>query len=154
MEQVVNKSSVMASSTTSSAEHASSDAKSGPPTTVTNIVIDSGVDPRENEEARVAFLATFSAEESKSIMRKVDRRFFVLIGVMFMFKSVSIESRLVPRLHAQRLTFYIFQMCYSNASTVKVLQVGEASNILTELRMSLNDYNWVSSIYGVSLGNQ
>lgn len=89
----MTKAKIMASSTTSSVENVSNDAKYGSPTTVTNVVVNSGVGPRENEEARVAFLATFSAEESKSIMRKVDRRFFILIGVMFMFKSVSIESR-------------------------------------------------------------
>lgn len=43
---------------------------------------------RDDPEARAAFLATFSQEEAKAIMRKVDIRFFVLIGLMFMVKNV------------------------------------------------------------------
>lgn len=44
---------------------------------------------RDDPEARAAFLATFSHEEAKAIMRKVDMRFFVLIGLMFMVKNVN-----------------------------------------------------------------
>lgn len=39
--------------------------------------------------ARAAFLSSFTAEEEKNIMRKVDRRFLVLIGLMYMIKTVS-----------------------------------------------------------------
>lgn len=39
----------------------------------------------------------------------------------------------------------------SNASNIKVLQVGQHRNILKELGMSANDYNWVGSMYGVSV---
>lgn len=41
------------------------------------------------------------------------------------------------------------QIDYLNASVVKVLQVGEDRNIMTELNMSSNEYNWVQSIYFV-----
>lgn len=37
-----------------------------------------------------------------------------------------------------------------NAANVKVLQVGQPSNVLNELKMSANQYNWVQSIYFVS----
>jgi hypothetical protein len=40
-------------------------------------------------------------------------------------------------------------MDYTNASNVKVLQVGQPRNILKELGMTANQYNWVGSIYGV-----
>ncbi|KAF0316038.1 vitamin H transporter [Colletotrichum asianum] len=46
-------------------------------------------DPRKDPEARAAFLATFTADEEKAIMNKVDRRFFVLIGIMFMVKNID-----------------------------------------------------------------
>lgn len=46
------------------------------------------VNLRENPEARKAFLSEFSAEESKATMSKVDRRFFILIGLMFLIKNV------------------------------------------------------------------
>lgn len=48
-------------------------------------------DLRHDPEARAAFLATFSAEEERAIMRKVDIRFCLLIGFMFMIKNVSIK---------------------------------------------------------------
>lgn len=42
------------------------------------------------------------------------------------------------------------QIDYLNASVVKVLQVGEDRNVLKELNMTSNEYNWVQSIYFVS----
>ncbi|CAI7585348.1 unnamed protein product [Penicillium glandicola] len=77
---------------------------------------------------REEFLATFSLEEEKKIRRKVDKRFFLLIGLMYMVKQIDVN----------------------NVSSIKVLQVGEDSNILTELNMSANQYNWVSSIYTIA----
>lgn len=41
------------------------------------------------EEEKQAFLATFTAEDDKAIMRKVDRKFLLLIGLMYMVKNVS-----------------------------------------------------------------
>ncbi|KAH7061296.1 major facilitator superfamily domain-containing protein [Macrophomina phaseolina] len=79
-------------------------------------------------EGKKAFLATFTAEEDKSIMRKVDRKFLLLIGIIYLFKNVD----------------------YTNAASVKVLQVGEPRNVLNELNMSANQYNWVQSIYFIS----
>ncbi|KAL4885884.1 putative vitamin H transporter [Aspergillus karnatakaensis] len=84
-------------------------------------------DLRKDPEARVAFLATFSAEEEKKIMRKVDRRFLVLIGLMFMAKNI----------------------CFGNASVIRTMQVGEPTNILNELGMSSDDYNWVATAQGI-----
>lgn len=44
-----------------------------------------------NEAAdRIAFLSSFSPEEDKAIMRKVDFRFLWLIGLMYIIKNVSI----------------------------------------------------------------
>jgi hypothetical protein len=43
---------------------------------------------RDDTDAREAFLSEFSAKESKDIMSKVDRRFFILIGLMFLVKNV------------------------------------------------------------------
>lgn len=40
------------------------------------------------EEGKKAFLASFSAAEDKVIMRKVDRRFLVLIGLIYVIKNV------------------------------------------------------------------
>ncbi|KAF4464301.1 high-affinity nicotinic acid transporter [Fusarium albosuccineum] len=88
--------------------------RKGPNITVTvNADVGSNARLRDDPEARAAF-TTFSPEEAKAIMKKVDRRFFILIGFMFMVKNV-----------------------------------GKPSNIITELGMTLNSYNWVGSIYGV-----
>lgn len=40
------------------------------------------------EEGKKAFLASFSSAEDKEIMRKVDRRFLVLIGLIYVLKNV------------------------------------------------------------------
>ncbi|OAA65325.1 high-affinity nicotinic acid transporter [Niveomyces insectorum RCEF 264] len=87
-----------------------------------------GVEIRDDPEARRAFLATFSADEEARIIRKVDLRIVILIGVMSMIKAIDANS----------------------ASNVKVLQVGEPRNIVIELGMTSNLYNWVGSIYGIA----
>ncbi|OBT49085.1 hypothetical protein VE00_00173 [Pseudogymnoascus sp. WSF 3629] len=78
---------------------------------------DAAADPR-------AFLASFSTEEDKAIRRKVDRRFLWLIGLMYIIKNID----------------------YQNAANVKVLQVGKPSNVLHELGMTADQYNWISYI--------
>lgn len=83
---------------------------------------------RDDPEARAAFLATFTAEEEARILRKVDLRIVFLIGVMSMVKAIDANS----------------------ASNVKVLQVGEPRNIINELGMTSNLFNWVGSIYGIA----
>ncbi|KAL5392345.1 hypothetical protein DPSP01_000857 [Paraphaeosphaeria sporulosa] len=85
---------------------------------------------RDDPEAKAAFLSTFTAAEEKKIMRKVDRCFILLTGIMYLIKQIDVN----------------------NAANIKVLHVGQPSNILQELKMSSNDYNWVASIYGVSGG--
>ncbi|EHY56655.1 hypothetical protein HRR83_002260 [Exophiala dermatitidis] len=77
---------------------------------------------------REAFLSSFSAEEDKKIMRKVDKRFLLLIGLMYVLKNVD----------------------YINAATVKVLQVNQPRNVLIELNMTADQYNWVQSIYFIA----
>ena len=45
---------------------------------------------RDDPEARAAFLATFTAEDEKKIMHKVDKRFILLTGLMYLIKSVRV----------------------------------------------------------------
>jgi len=47
--------------------------------------------PQDVEEAggKAAFLATFTPQDDKDIMRKVDKRFLLLIGILYMTKNVS-----------------------------------------------------------------
>jgi len=43
---------------------------------------------RDDPEAKAAFLSTFTAEDEKRIMRKVNMRFVFLAGVMYLIKQV------------------------------------------------------------------
>lgn len=104
--------------------------------------------PQSIEEAgsKAAFLATFTPQDDKDVMRKVNRRFLLLIGILYMTKNVSAH---LPTYQSWKRLLTSLQIDYLNASLVKVLQVGEDRNILTELNMSSNEYNWVQSIYFV-----
>ncbi|KAH7395549.1 MFS transporter [Cadophora sp. MPI-SDFR-AT-0126] len=82
----------------------------------------------DSEAERRAFLSTFSPEEDKSIRRKVDCRFLWLIGLMYIIKNID----------------------YTNAAAVKVLQVGKPTNIMVQLKMTADEYNWVQSIYFIA----
>jgi hypothetical protein len=55
--------------------------------------------PQNIEEAgsKAAFLATFTPQDDKDVMRKVDRRFLLLIGILYMTKNVSASNPLPPR---------------------------------------------------------
>jgi hypothetical protein len=55
--------------------------------------------PQNIEEAgsKAAFLATFTPQDDKDVMRKVDRRFLLLIGILYMTKNVSASNPLLPR---------------------------------------------------------
>lgn len=79
------------------------------------------------ETYRRNFLSRFTAEDDKRIMRKVDSRFLLLMGFMYLIKQID----------------------YTNAASIKVLQVGTDRNVLTELGMTANDYNWLTSFYFV-----
>jgi hypothetical protein len=83
----------------------------------------------DDEEARREFLSRFTAEDDHRIMRKVGWRFLPLIGFMYLVKQID----------------------FSNAASIKVLQPGESRNVLTELNMSADQYNWVQTVYYVRL---
>jgi MFS family permease len=90
-----------------------------------------GIDGDEKvskDEYRANFLAGFTAEEEKKIMRKVDSRLLVLCGLLFMIKQIDVN----------------------NAASVKVLSPGQPTNIMVQLNMSADEYNWVQSIYYIS----
>lgn len=45
---------------------------------------------RDDPEAKAAFLSTFTAAEEKMIMRKVDKCFILLTGIMYLIKQVRL----------------------------------------------------------------
>ncbi|KAF2009893.1 MFS transporter [Aaosphaeria arxii CBS 175.79] len=79
-------------------------------------------------QSKAEFLSSFTQAENKAIMRKVDRRFLFIIGMMYVIKNID----------------------YQNAASAKVLHVGQKSNIMVELKMTPNQYNWVQSIYFIA----
>ena len=40
-------------------------------------------------QSKAEFLSSFTQEENKAIMRKVDRRFLLIIGLMYVIKNVG-----------------------------------------------------------------
>jgi hypothetical protein len=42
-----------------------------------------------SQNDKEAFLSSFTAAEGKAIIRKVDRRFLFIIGMMYLIKNVS-----------------------------------------------------------------
>lgn len=42
----------------------------------------------EGSNSREAFLSSFTQADNKRIMRKVDRRFLLIIGMMYLIKNV------------------------------------------------------------------
>lgn len=77
-----------------------------------------------------AFLSRFTADDDRRIMRTVDLRFLPLMRFMYLVEQVD----------------------YTNAASIKVLQVGQPSNVLTELGMTADQYNWIQTVYFVGLG--
>ncbi|KAL4881735.1 major facilitator superfamily domain-containing protein [Aspergillus karnatakaensis] len=80
------------------------------------------------EERRRELLSSFTPEDDARIMKKINYRFLWLIGMMYLIKQID----------------------YTNAAAVKVLQVGDERNVLNELNMTNDQYNWVQSIYFIS----
>jgi MFS transporter, ACS family, DAL5 transporter family protein len=52
-------------------------------------VISEHSDSDDEAPEKAAFLGSFSLEEEKKILRKIDHRFLLLIGLMYMIKQVG-----------------------------------------------------------------
>ncbi|CAG9976014.1 unnamed protein product [Clonostachys byssicola] len=66
-----------------------------------------------------------SYEEEKKLLRRVDIRLMILCACIFMIKNVDAN----------------------NAAHARIMNRGTDRNIMTQLNMTANDYNWVSTIY-------
>lgn len=112
-----------------------SDVEAAPPLNIlkNGLVADTeAVEPHrdpDDDTYRQNFLSRFTADDDRHIMRKVDLRFLPLMGFMYLVKQVD----------------------YTNAASIKVLQVGQPSNVLTELGMTADQYNWIQTVYFVRL---
>lgn len=66
---------------------------------------------RDNQVAKSNFLSQFTPEEEKRIKRKIDRRFLLLIGLMYMIKTVRVWKYL-----RELVAFLIVFMCRSTSA--------------------------------------
>ncbi|KIW66256.1 hypothetical protein PV04_08455 [Phialophora macrospora] len=68
-----------------------------------------------------------SEAEEKKLMRRIDWHLMPLCSIMFLLKNMD----------------------YQNAANARIMNKGTPLNILTQLHMSSNDYNFISTIYYV-----
>jgi hypothetical protein len=69
-----------------------------------------------------------SVEEEKRLIRKIDLRLMTLCSIMFLLKNIDAD----------------------NVSNARIMNRGQPSNIMTELGMTSNEYNLVTTMYYVS----
>ncbi|KAJ4401495.1 hypothetical protein N0V91_007929 [Didymella pomorum] len=77
----------------------------------------------DDERMRARTLLT--AEEEKKLMRRIDWRLMTLCSIMFLLKNIDAD----------------------NVSNARIMNKGTSGNIMTELGMTSNEYNWVATIY-------
>ena len=79
----------------------------------------------EAEQMRARALLTY--EEEKKLLRRVDWHLMPLLSICFLLKNID----------------------YSNVSNAKIMNSGTHRNILKQLDMTANEFNFVSTIYFV-----
>ncbi|KAM0547553.1 hypothetical protein ACHAPJ_010297 [Fusarium lateritium] len=79
------------------------------------------------DQERIKDRALLSPDEEKKLLRRVDFRLMILCAIIFMIKNVDAN----------------------NAANAKIMNKGTDRNILTQLNMTSDDYNWVSTIYNI-----
>ncbi|KAF2635945.1 MFS general substrate transporter [Massarina eburnea CBS 473.64] len=85
--------------------------------------VDETIDGYDDERMRARTLLT--AEEEKKLMRRVDWRLMTLCSVMFLLKNIDAD----------------------NVSNARIMNKGTKNNIMTQLGMTSNEYNLVTSLY-------
>jgi hypothetical protein len=75
------------------------------------------------ERMRARTALTF--EEEKKLLRRIDWHIMPLVSIMFLLKNID----------------------YANASNARIMNGGTPQNILKQLHISSDDFNWVSTIY-------
>lgn len=81
------------------------------------------------DEERMQARTLLTAEEEKKLMRRVDWRLMTLCSVMFLLKNIDAD----------------------NVSNARIMNKGTPNNIMTQLGMTSNEYNLVTTLYYVSI---
>ncbi|UPX17248.1 uncharacterized protein EKO05_0007614 [Ascochyta rabiei] len=87
------------------------------------VLASNAIDGFEDEIMHARTLLT--AEEEKKLMRRVDWRLMTLCSIMFLLKNIDAD----------------------NVSNARIMNKGTPGNIMTQLGMTSNEYNLVSTIY-------
>ena len=74
---------------------------------------------------RMRARAALTFQEEKKLLRRIDWHIMPLVSLMFLLKNID----------------------YANASNARIMNGGTPQNILKQLHMSSDDFNWVSTIY-------
>ncbi|KAJ4376112.1 hypothetical protein N0V83_001393 [Neocucurbitaria cava] len=87
--------------------------------------VDSQIEGYDAERMRARTLLT--AEEEKKLLRKVDWHLMTLCSIMFLLKNIDAD----------------------NVSNARIMNTGTPRNIMTQLAMSSDQYNLVTTMYYV-----
>lgn len=74
---------------------------------------------------RMAARTLLSAEEEKKLLRKIDWHLMTLCSIMFLLKNIDAD----------------------NVSNARTMNKGSHTNIMAQLGMTSNEYNWVTTLY-------
>jgi hypothetical protein len=77
------------------------------------------------DAARMKARTALTFGQEKKLLRRIDWHIMPIVSIMFLLKNID----------------------YSNASNARIMNGGTSQNILEQLHMSSNDFNWVSTIY-------
>lgn len=94
------------------------------------------------------YRSLLSYEEEKKLLRRVDWRLVPLSAFIFLVKSLDVNNvsrQAVVRGLWQRLT------ARGQASNARIMNRGTDRHILKQLNMTGDDYNFVSTVFFVSL---
>ncbi|KAJ4245459.1 hypothetical protein NW762_013968 [Fusarium torreyae] len=80
---------------------------------------------KRQAEYRREFLASFTAEEERKIMRKVGMHIVIIVDLIYSIKQIDTN----------------------NTALAKVMARGKPTNILNQLRMTQDQYAWVKTAY-------
>jgi hypothetical protein len=75
--------------------------------------------------------ALLTAEEEKALMRRVDWRMMTICSILFLLKNIDAD----------------------NISNARIMNRGTSQNIMTELKMTADQYNLLTVLYYVSCTN-
>ena len=89
--------------------------------------------------------STLSSAEEKKLLRRIDWHLIPLLAVIYMLKSVDFTNVSLEYARQELLLTEIVQVSYA-----RVMDKGTQRNILTELKMTSDQYNLVTTMYYVS----